>query len=173
MQFSFCFSNAQIPDSARPISQNLHSCDVQWDPWEIRNKALIEKSEHRNQALSQSYSSCLHGLKATWPGVKGWESNHFGWRTGTGVRQPKASLGSLFPYFTCLPMRKFFLVSNANFPRHNEAISSITQQGNEWRGRCTNTLWYRENSRLTCEELVDDKKGSRHMQNFTGILRYT
>lgn len=68
MQFSFCFCNAQIPDT-RPISQDLHSCDVQLDPWEIRNKALIEKSEHRNQGMSQSYSSCLkgmsHGLKST------------------------------------------------------------------------------------------------------------
>lgn len=56
--------------TTRPISQGLHSCDVQLDPWEIRNKALIEKSEHRNQGMSQSYSSCLcgmsHGLKSTW-----------------------------------------------------------------------------------------------------------
>lgn len=59
MQFSFCFSNAQIPDSTRPISQDLHGCDVQLDPWEFRNKALIEKSERRNQGMSQSYSSCL------------------------------------------------------------------------------------------------------------------
>lgn len=66
MQISFCLSNAQIPDY---ISQDLHSCDVQLDPWEIRNKVLIEKSEHWNQGMSQSYSSCLtgmsHGLKST------------------------------------------------------------------------------------------------------------
>lgn len=55
MQFSFYFSNTQMPDITRPLSQDLHSCDEQLDPWEIRNKALIEKSEHRSQGMSQSY----------------------------------------------------------------------------------------------------------------------
>lgn len=58
----FCFSSAQIPDTTRPISQDLHSCDVQLDPWEVRNKALIEKSEHKNQGMSQRYSSCFSGM---------------------------------------------------------------------------------------------------------------
>lgn len=69
MQFSFCFSNAQIPYTPRAISQDLHSCDAQLAPWEIRNKALTEKSKPSNQGMSQSYSSCLkgssHGLKST------------------------------------------------------------------------------------------------------------
>ena len=39
---------------------------------------------------------------------------------------------------------------------------------NEEENVSTDRLWYGENPRLTCEELVDAVKGSGHVQNFTG-----
>lgn len=52
-----------------------------------------------------------------------------------------------------------------------EARTFTNRVMNEEEDVPTDRLGYGENPRLTCEELVDDVKGSGHMQNFTGILR--